>query len=231
MHTLVSVLMLLVILATMLKMTFLKRWQTRGFALLCAAFVALSWPWAIEQSRLQIESWLANRRLMLDTSVLLTIEVACQMSYAILEARLLDTGDRAGRPTMLLYRLLRAFPGLLIFPVLFAAEVSAIYALPGTGFAAVAWTLAAVTLVILSCGSAAVKMLLPEKELRLEMFFLLNAVIMMLGIICTVNGTPHYGDADAIEWLALAVSVMLMLLCACIGYVAENIKTRKYKNI
>ena len=188
MHTLVLVLMSLVFVSTLIKLTFLKRWQLGLIVLLCAVFTGLSWRWAIEQSRSQIEAWLANQSLMLDTSVVLTFEVICQTAYSVLAVRLMDRSERVGRSTLFCYRLLRIFPGILILPVIFATEVSAIYALPGFSFAAIAWTLAAVILVILSLGSIAVRYVIPEKELRLEIFFLLNMLIMLLGIICTVKG-------------------------------------------
>ena len=222
--------MLLVFISTLLKMTFLKYWQMGGIALLCMVFTGLSWPWAIEQSRSQIEVWLGNQRLMLDTSVVLTIEVVCQLSYSILAARLLYIKEKIGRRTLIIYRLLRIFPSILIFPVLFATEVSAIYAFTGVGFAVIAWSVAAVIFILISGGSMIVKWLVPEKDLRLEIFFLLNVVIMLLGIVCTVNGTTTFNGTDSIEWLALAASTGLLLLCASIGYITNKIKSQKIIN-
>ena len=230
MHTIVIVLMLLVFISTLLKMTFLKYWQMGGIALLCMVFTGLSWPWAIEQSRSQVEVWLGNHRLMLDTSVVLTIEVVCQLSYSILAARLLYKNEKIGRRTLIIYRLLRIFPGILIFPVLFATEVSAIYAFTGGGFAVIAWSVAVVIFILISGGSMIVKWLVPEKDLRLEIFFMVNVVIMLLGIVCTVNGTTTFNGADSIEWLALAASTGLLLLCASIGYITNKIKSQKIIN-
>ncbi|MGM9778752.1 MAG: hypothetical protein ACI3ZD_10535 [Prevotella sp.] len=214
----------------MLKLTFLKYWQMGGIALLCMVFTGMSWPWAIEQSSSQVEAWLGNQRLMLDTSVVLTIEVVCQLSYSILAARFLDKNEKIGIRTLSLYRLLRIFPGILILPVLFATEVSAIYAFTGVGFAVIAWSVAAIIFLLLSGGSMITRWLVPEKDLRLEIFFLVNVLIMVLGIVCTVNGTTQFKGTDDIEWLALAASMGLLLLCASIGYITNKIKSTKIIN-
>lgn len=230
MHTLVIVLMLLVVFSTLLKLTFLKYWQMGGIALICTVFTGLAWPWAIEQSRSQIEAWLDNQQLMLDTSVVLTIEVVCQLSYSILAARLMDKNEIIGRRTLFLYRLLRIFPGILVLPVIFAMEVSAIYAFTGVRFAVIAWLLAAIIFLLLSGGSMIARWVVPEKDLRLEIFFLVNVLIMVLGIVCTVNGTTQFQGTDDIEWLALAASMGLLLLCASIGYITNKIKSSKIIN-
>ena len=76
MQTLVLCLMVAVSLSTLLKLslaTLRVRWST--FAL-CALFLGLSWPWAVEQSKTQIEAWLANTDLMRDTAVVLSLDVA-----------------------------------------------------------------------------------------------------------------------------------------------------------
>ena len=84
METVILVLMLVVIFMTWLKLTFLKMWQIIVVAVICSLFIGLSWSYAIQQSRNEISEWLGNQRLMLDTSVLLTIEVFWQMAYCML---------------------------------------------------------------------------------------------------------------------------------------------------
>ncbi len=75
MDTVVLVLMLLIAFNFLLKQTF---WKTVAVGIIAtvALFAGLMWPYAIEQSKTQIADWLGNTALMLDTSVLLTIEVS-----------------------------------------------------------------------------------------------------------------------------------------------------------
>mgnify|MGYP000828906843 CR=1 FL=1 len=84
MNTVVLVLMLLTAFNFLLKQTFWKVIAVCVIAAICAAFAGLMWPYAIEQSKTQIANWLSNQPLMLDTAVLLSVEVSVQMAYAML---------------------------------------------------------------------------------------------------------------------------------------------------
>ena len=114
METVVVVLMILVCFNFMMKQTFRKRGSVAAIAVVATLFVGLMWPYAIQQSKTQIADWLANVQLMLDTSVVLTVEVALQMAFCMLAVHVLTTGPVKKR-TLLAYRALRWFPGILIF--------------------------------------------------------------------------------------------------------------------
>lgn len=75
METVVVVLMILVCFNFMMKQTFRKRGSVAAIAVVATLFVGLMWPYAIQQSKTQIADWLANVQLMLDTSVVLTVEL------------------------------------------------------------------------------------------------------------------------------------------------------------
>ena len=78
METVVLVLMILVCFNFMLKQTYRKLRSVLAISVICALFVGLMWSYAIEQSKTQIADWLANPALMLDTSVVLSVEVVLQ---------------------------------------------------------------------------------------------------------------------------------------------------------
>ena len=67
--------MILVCFNFILKQTFRKPLSVALIAVVCSLFVGLMWPLAIEQSKTQIGDWLSNPSQMLDTSVVLTLEV------------------------------------------------------------------------------------------------------------------------------------------------------------
>lgn len=131
MQTLVFVLMLLVCFNFLLKQTYNKRWAVGITTLACALWTGLSWPYAILQSKTQIADWLANPALMLDTSVILSVEICMQLAFCLLAVHLM-TGGTVPRRTLWIYRFLRWFPGFLIFPVLFSELVALIFSFPGT---------------------------------------------------------------------------------------------------
>jgi len=225
-ETVVLVIILLVCFNFVLKQTYRKLWMVGAISLLCALFVAFAWPWAIEQSKSQIQDWLNNPQLMLDTAVVLFIEVVIQMAYCLMAVHLMNTG-KVRRRTLFIYKLLRWFPGLLIFPVLFHIETQCMFWLTGMEFSTVAYGLAAIVFVVIPLFTWAIKWLIPEKELRLEIFFLSNALIAILGIIATVNGRTAVAGISEVNWAALACMAGLTLLCAIVGFIFYRMKKMK----
>ena len=226
MEIVVLVLMFLVMFMTWLKLSFLKAWHIAVISAVCSLFIVLTWCIAIEQSRNEISEWLGNQRLMLDTSVVLTIEVLWQMCFCLLSGKLLY-GEKVGRRTIFAYRVLRFFPGVLILPVLFYALIQAVYAFTGVSFSLVAWTMAAFVFLLMPAGAYAIRFLLPEKPLRLEILFLCASMILILGIIATVNGSTTFKGSDPIEWAALGTFALIALVCGTVGFCIRQYKIRK----
>lgn len=225
MNTVVLVLMLLTAFNFLLKQTFWKLMAVSIIAVVCAVFAGWMWPYAIEQSKTQIANWLSNQPLMLDTSVLLSIEVCIQMAYAMLAVHVAN--DYPVKPrTIVMYRFLRWFPGLLIFPVIFSGLVYLIFAFPETSFETVAWSYAAFILVIIPIGRYLLLYLLPEKELRLELFFLTNALVAILGIVATVNGKTSAAGVSEIDWKAMAGVVIIAVVGGILGLIRWNFRNR-----
>lgn len=226
METVVFILMILVCFNFVLKQTYRKRWSVVAIAVVSALFVGLMWRYAIEQSKTQIADWLANPELMQDTAVLLTLEVALQMSFCMLAAHVQTTG-RIRKRTLWLYRTLRWFPGILIFPVLFSALVALIFSFPGVSFPLVAWSMAGAVLVLIPAGTYFLRWLLPEKDLRLELLFLGNALIAILGIVATVNGRTAVAGISEVNWSALGGILGLIVAGIAAGMLLRRIKLHR----
>ena len=225
METVVLVMMIVVCFNYLLKQTWRKPLFVALSTVVCALFVGLAWPWAIEQSKNQIADWLADSALMLDLAVLLTLEVALQMTFCIVAAHI-HTAGRVKPSVVWAYRLLRWFPGLLVFPVLFSLLVAAIFALPGISFPLTAWSLAATVAVAIPLGRWALKHLLPEKEIRLELLFLTNALIAILGIIATVNGRTAVAGITSVDWPSLGGVMAFVAAGLLLGMAAFRIKQK-----
>ena len=84
MDTIVLILILLTAFNFLLKQTFWKPVAVGAAAGIATIFVILMWPYAIEQSKTQIADWLSDNQLMLDTSVVLTLEIVLQMAFCLL---------------------------------------------------------------------------------------------------------------------------------------------------
>ena len=217
METVVLVMILLVCFNFVLKQTYRKPWIVVATSVVCALFVCLTWHWTIEQSKSQLQDWLNNPTLMLDTAVVLTIEVGIQMAYCLMAVHLMNTG-KVSRCTLILYKLLRWFPGLLIFPVLFHIETMCMFWLTGVEFTTIAYGLAAVVLLAIPVLTWGCKWFIPEKELRLEVFFLSNALIAILGVIATVNGKTAVEGVSEVNVGAFLGIVGLVLLGGVVGF-------------
>ena len=226
METVVFVLMILVCFSFMLKQTYRKNRSVAVIAVVCALFTGLMWPYAIEQSKTQIADWLADTALMLDTAVLLTLEVILQMTFCMLAAHVQTSGPLRKR-TLWMYRALRWFPGILIFPVLFSALVALLFAFPGVSFSLLSWSMAAGILILIPAGTWLLRRVMPEKDVRLELLFLVNALIAVLGVVATVNGRTAVAGISGADWSALAALIVIVVLGALAGFVAYRIKLKK----
>lgn len=229
MDTVVWILMLLTAFNFLLKLTFWKRKAVWGGAVGMAGFVLLTWPYAIEQSKTQIADWLADPSLMLNVSVVITVEVALQMAFCLLSVHVANVSPVKKRMQMA-WRFLYWFPGMLIFPVSFYALTQLIFAWPGLPFQRVAWIFAAGIVAFTIAGSRFLKSVLPERELRLELLFLLNALVAVLGIVATVNGRTAVEGSAAINAGALLGCVGLTLAGAFTGLILFRRKVFQKNN-
>lgn len=226
MEILFLVLMVLVCFNYLLKQTYRKPYLVVLSATVCALFVGLTWQFAIEQSKSQLTEWIANTELMLDVAVVLALEVAIQIAFCILAANI-QTSDKVKPLTIWIYKALRWFPGILIFPVLFSILTNLIFSMPGVSFKAVAWGIAATLLILIPLGAWGIKWLIPEKEIRLEILFFTNALVAILSIIATVNGQTAVAGVGEIEWNAFLGVIGFVLLGLALGAVAHQIRTNK----
>ena len=211
MDTIVLILILLTAFNFLLKQTFWKPIAVGVTAAIAAVFVILVWPYAIEQSKTQIADWLSDNQLMLDTSVVLTLEIVLQMAFCLLAVHVANFSP-VKRRMMWAYRVLYWFPGVLIFPVLFFGLTQAIFSFPGVSFKLIAWLFGLFVFVVIPVGRWLVRWLLPEEELRLELFFLTNALVAILGIIATVNGRTAVDGVSDVDWSALTGCIILFLV-------------------
>ena len=116
-------------------------------------------------------------------------------------------------------------PGLMIFPVLSAALTELIFSLPGVDFSLVGWSAGLGLLVALPALARGLRALLPETDLRLEVMFLVSLIILLLGIVATVNGRTAATGTNRVEWTALLAVICLLAGCAAAGFML-----RKYKS-
>ncbi len=220
MELIIQILMMFIVVNCLLKMSFWRWWQATLFSLACAVFVVWMYPYAIQQSKTQIADYLQNTGALQNAAVLVTIESAICFGFCFAALRNLF-GKTYKKWVMVFYW----YPGLLIFPVLFYGLTESIFALPGTGFETIAYTLSAVILVGFPLLCQAIRWLIPEKELRLEIHFLVSLFVCILGLITTVNGNVTYAAVEEpANWTAIGLSAGLFLVLFLAGIGLNRIK-------
>lgn len=219
MELLVQILMLFVVLATALRLSFSSRGYALVYALLLGGFVYLSSPYAIEQTKTGLAAYIADRSLREYAAIFISLEVALFVGYSF--SRLERPCSRRGQ---LLALALAAYPGLLLFPVLFYLQSTLLFALPGVSFSLLAFLLAVGSALAVYGLGHALRWLVPEEELRLEVFFLVQLFTFILGIIASVDETVRTAPSSPIAWRGLALSAGIAVLCFGLGYLIPRIK-------
>lgn len=212
--------MLFIVINCILKLSFWKPWQAAVFGLLCAVFIVWTCQYAILQSKTQLADYLNNIHIMQDAAVLITIESA--ICFAFCFAALCEMfGKKAKRWIQPLFW----YPSLLIFSVLFYLLTQIIFAMPGTDFNTIAYLLAGGVFFGLPALSYLVRYLYPEKELRLEVHFLVSLFVCIIGLITTVNGNVTYAAVnEPLNIKALVLSLILFSSAFVIGFVWNKLK-------
>ena len=218
--------MILVCFSFVLKQTFHGVKEIMVIAVLIAFFVGLSWPFAIEQSKTQIAAWIADQKLMLDMAVLLSVDVALTMLFCVHHVDL-KTSEHVSRRKWMFYIALKYFPGLLVFPVLFSLLVMMIFMLPGMSFQVVAWTLAVALLVLVPALTYGIRWLLPERPIRLELLFLVEVLLGLMGIVGTVNGNTAVAGIDSVDFKSLLGVVGIVIVGMALGLCYYRVKMQK----
>lgn len=128
---------------------------------------------------------------------------------------------KLSKKDIILYCICLWIPGLLIFPVLFAALTQLIFALPGTDFTIIGLATTVAILVLTLLMAYLIKWLLPETDIRLELLFMINLLIAALGIVATVNGRTAAVGTNDVDWYAL-LTVLGLLAFGCVGGLIIN---------
>lgn len=220
MELVLQILMLFIILNSILKLSFWKLWQAALFGIACGAFIILTYPYAIEQSKTQLTDYLNNTKVMQDMAVLITLESSVCFAYCFLATKRIF-GDKFSRWG----RILQCYVSLLIFPVLFYLLTQSIFGMPGTDFSTIAYVLAAGIAALLPLLSYVSKKVLPENDFRLEIHFLVSLFVCILGLITTVNGNVAYAPVEeSLDIRMLLIALSLFVVAFAIGYNWNRVK-------
>lgn len=225
MEIVVMFILLLVIFSLLLRMTLNSKLIAAVWCLAAALFVLVTREAATAQSKSTVVEWLSRPELMLDTAVWITVDAAFQIGYCLLAAE--SACGKLKKSEQAAFWVFRLLPGVLIFPTLFALHTELVFALTGVGFSLIAWSVAGGTIIMLPLLAAALRRLIPETEIRLELLFTINLLAAALGIVATVNGRTAAVGTNRIEWAALAGVTVIIAVGPVAGALCYKYLTNK----
>lgn len=213
MEFVIQILILFIFLGTTLKLSFTSVWQRVGFGLLCGMFIILTYPYCIEQTKTGIAGYISNRPLRENAAILISVEAFIYISFCFSLFRSKDHPKLKWTKWFTGY-----YIGLLIFPSLFYLQTSLIFGFPGVDFKLVSWNFAFVVAFVIPLFTQLLIYMMPEKDLRLEVFFLVSLFIFILGVITTVDEKINYAPAKTnLSLKAIGISAAIFLFFFLIG--------------
>lgn len=189
--------------------------------------VAFSWfmfPLAIEQNNTFLRRFIENDGFFLNLGALTILE-ALLFLYLVLYRLKQSCGYRrrlhAGWRWLM--RILQWYPGLTAFGALFYLEVWIAMKNESMDFDLLAGVMTISTVMVTCFAFWFIRMLLPEKELRLEITcFLLLLQLLLVFIVTSFAGIKGYRLLDtnsvSLPWKPCLACLALLMLCASIGY-------------
>ncbi len=220
MEQIILILMLFIAINCAFKLSLWKWWQTGIYGLITAVFTILAYPYAILQSKTQIADYLQNTEALQNMAVIITLESAVCFGFCVTYLRGLY-----GRKNPWWAALLWWYPSILFFPVVFYCLTESIFTFVGIPFTTTTYILAAATLVAVPGMAQLVRYLVPEKDLRLEIHFLVSLFVCILGLLTTVNGKTVYAAADEpVNWDAVILALSLFVGLFIIGFAWNRVK-------
>lgn len=227
METIIQILMLFIMVSALFKLSFSSRTETIIYAIVCAAFLISTYSYSIEQTKDGIQAYVTDKSLREQAAILTTIESLLFIAFCFHSlAPLTAESEGRGWGPRLGYRLLRLYPSLMLLPVLFYLQTTLIFSLPGIEFTLISYTLAGVALVGIPLLTWGVRSLLPDRELRLEVCFLVSLFVFVCGIITTVDDTLRYTPLSTqIEVEKLLAGLCAFALLFLLGYYMHRIKS------
>jgi hypothetical protein len=216
----IILLVLTFVVATLKTSFFTKQWHCFVFAGACGVLIFGLFPFAIQQNKMMLETLLSNSSFLLNTAALLTVESAIFIGVNVEQLKQ-HYGERDETKlkwlTRTLLRFCSYFPGIIFIASLFYFEVQVFLLGLQMEFWMLALLLAVGIAVIIIILNIALKKLLAETELRLEMTYFLHFIQIILAAVIAAFASPNIQMESSVanNWtnilrvVGIALGVML----------------------
>lgn len=215
MELIISILILFILVNDLLKISFWKGWQAVVFGVLCGVFVVATYPYAILQSKTQLADYLRNTAALKNMAVVVTLESAVCFAYCITQLQMWSWGAEAlvGPAAEMVSRTAGLSRAVYL-------QTELVFAFPGTDFRLLSGVFALIVAAVFPLLRSFFRALLPGREMRLEIHFLVSLFVCIIGLLTTVNGNVTYQAVrEPLDWKALGFAfglfAALFLAGAC----------------
>lgn len=178
---------LLILLGMGLKMSFWSRRAGAFIAGLCMLFSLGILHRTVEIPQHVLLDWMQDYHRLQDIAVCLVLDVALQVGFCMSAVRQ-HYAVNVSKASLWCHRLLLACPCFMLFGCIFLTQVKLLGLFPGQSFwitASMEGLAVALLLLLLQKGF---KQWLPQADNRLELLFLVQVLVGIVGILTTVCG-------------------------------------------
>lgn len=226
MEVIVQFLMILICVVASLKLSHAPRWGSWVYAVAVGAFIILTGDWTSNQPKALMNSYIEDKDLREDIAILVTLESMLFISFTFLKLAGDSTSDdlrnKIRRATL---QTLTFYPSLLVFPILLYAQSQLFVAMTGYDFGMLSWSLAIIMVLFFGLLPMGLRILLPEREMRLELLFLASLFVFIFGLITTADERMTYRAPEYnFPWQGLVLAVVLVITCGITGFFLPHIK-------
>lgn len=199
-----------------------NRWYRFAFSISPGVFVILSYPYAIEQNKLQMQEFLSTQSAVMNISLVVMADTLLSLYFCFARMRKWEPGKRFKWHITLL----RHIPSLLVFPALYYIHVNLFFSFPGINFLRTGIILASGVSVVFVLASFFIRKLLHEKELLIETVLMLTLFLFILVICCTVfhPSATVYGYSPPIDWAGCITTLGVLAVLLISGYLFSYTK-------
>lgn len=182
METIIIILLLLSAISFSLQLQFFKvRWITALYLAVISVFIYNIYPLAIEQSYTSLREMFSDVEMMNNFVVLLVIESTLGVVLSMLMIK-----DHFNEPINRFFRWFVYFPGITIFPAIFYLESLIFLQGFDIEFSSLAIVLCISIPTVIWLLGRAVKSIIPEVDLKLELKFVLHILQLIGGVVISI---------------------------------------------
>jgi len=199
------------------------KWIGIGFSLLCGVFVWYSHGFALEQNKLTLETGLEGQKILTDVFLVVMVDLMLTLGFciSILKRSINEKENWANR-------MLGFIPPLMMLPLLYYIQVNMFFTFVGVDFNLLTSILCGAAVIFMLSGTYLTKYVLPGTAFRIELTALLELLIFILVICCTIfhPSALIYTDDTPLDYRSLLLTIGVVVVFFTVGFIWNKLKLR-----